>query len=235
MLSIFKREMKSYFFSATGYVFLAVFYLFSGFFFYETSILSRNADLKYVFSNLLIILIFLIPMLTMKLISEDKKLKTEQLLLTSPVSLYSIVIGKFLAALTTLTFGVLITLVFAGVLSYFASFDWLAYVCNVIGILLLSSALISIGIFISSLTENQIISVVASCAIILLLFFIDAISSNINISFISKALSYLSIVQPYNDFTYGAFSLPSVILFLGLTFTFLFLTTRILEKRRWAD
>ena len=234
MLSIFKREIKSYFLSATGYIFLSVFYLFSGYFFYATSIMARSADLKYVFSNLLIILIFLLPMLTMRLMSEDKKLKTDQLLLTSPVNLSSIVLGKFFAALSVLFFGVSINFVYASILSRLAKFDWTALFCNVLGIMLLGSALISIGVFISSLTENQIISAVASCAIILLLFFMDGISSSINISFISKILSYLSIVQPYNEFTFGSFSLPNLVLFLGMTSIFLFLTTRVLEKKRWA-
>ena len=235
MWAIFKREIRAYFLSAIGYIFLSVFYLFSGYFFYATSIMARKADLKYVFSNLLVILIFLLPMLTMKLMSEDKKLKTDQLLLTSPVNLFSIVFGKFLAAWVTLFIGILITFVYAGVLSFFASFDWISLMCNVMGLLLLGGALISIGIFISSLTENQVISAISSCAIILLLFFIDGISETINMSFISTALSYLSIVGPYNEFTYGSFSLPNVVLFLGLTVIFLFLTARVLERKRWAD
>ena len=235
MFSIFKREMKSYFFSAIGYVFLATFYLFSGYFFYATSIMAGSSSLKYVFSNLLIILIFLLPLLTMRLMSEDKKLKTDQLLLTSPVRLSSIVIGKFLAALATLSIGILITLVYALVLSSFANFDWISYICNVIGMLLLGGAIIAIGIFVSSLTENQIISAVTSFAIVLLLFFMDSISSAISVSFISKVLSYLSIINPYQEFTYGLFSLPNVILFLGFICVFLFLTTQVLERKRWAD
>ncbi len=235
MLAIFKREIKAYFLSAIGYIFLSVFYLFAGYFFYATSIVSNNADLKYVFSNLLIILIFLLPMLTMKIMSEDKKLKTDQLLLTAPVKLASIVVGKFFAAMVTLFLGILVTFVYAGILTYFASgFDWISFLCNVIGTLLLGAELIAIGIFISSLTENQVISAIASCAVMLLLFFMDGISSSINISFISKALAYISIVEPYQQFTYGSFSLPNVVLFLGMTTIFLFLTTRILEKRRWA-
>ncbi len=233
MLSIFKREIKSYFLSATGYVFLSVFYLFSGYFFYATSIMARSADLKYVFSNLLVILIFLLPMLTMRLMSEDKKLKTDQLLLTAPINLSSIVFGKFFAAFCVLFSGVLINFVYAAILSHYATFDWIAFLCNVLGIMLLGSALISIGIFVSSLTENQVISAISSCAIILLLFFIDGIGSSVNISFISKTLSYLSIVKPYNEFTFGSISLPNVTLFLGISGIFLFLTTRILEKKRW--
>ena len=235
MLSIFKREIKSYFLSAIGYIFLSVFYLFAGYCFYATSIMARSADLKYVFSNLLVILIFLLPMLTMRLMSEDKKMKTDQLLLTAPVNLSSVVVGKFLAALATLFIGVMITIIYGVVLSFFAKFDWISLFCNIIGLLLLGGALISIGIFVSSLTENQVISAIASCAIILILFFIDGISSTINISFISKILSSLSIVQPYNEFTYGSFSLPNVVLFLGIITVFLFLTTRVLERRRWAD
>lgn len=235
MLAIFKREMRSYFLSAIGYVFLAAFYLFSGYFFIATSILAASSSLKYVFSNLLIILIFLLPLLTMRLMSEDKKLKTDQLLLTAPVKLSSIVLGKFLAAMVTLFMGVLITFVYALVLSSVANFDWISFGCNVIGILLLGGAIISIGIFVSSMTENQVISAISTFSIVLLMFFLEGISSSINIEIISKVLSYLSIVGPYQNFTYGLFSLPNVILFLGITCVFLFLTTRVLEKRRWSD
>ena len=235
MLAIFKREFKAYFLSPIGYVFLTVFYFASNFFFYGNCITGNNANLNHVFSNLIIILIFIIPALTMKLISEDKKLGTDQLLLTSPVKLSSIILGKFFAALTTFFIGIAITFGYAILLSFFSHYDWISFLCNIIGLLLLGSALISIGIFISSLTENQIISIISSFAIMLLLLLIETISMFIKTPLISKIISYISIVNIYHQFTYGSFSLPNVILFLGLITIFLFLTTRVLEKKRWSN
>lgn len=235
MGAILKKEIRAYFLSAIGYIFLAAFYFFSGYFFIHFSIMQNRADLKYVFSNLLIVLIFLIPVLTMKLMSEDKRTKTDQLLLTAPVRISAIVTGKFLAALVVVAFGVLITFVYGGLLSVLSDFDWMTFISTVIGFILMSSALISIGIFISSLTENQVISAVASFAILLMLFFMDGVAGVVSNQFLSAVLGYLSIIKPYQQFTYGMISLPNILLFVGLTSVFLFLTCRVLEKRRWSN
>ncbi|MEG0457582.1 MAG: ABC transporter permease, partial [Oscillospiraceae bacterium] len=153
MVAIFKRELSSYFTSPIGYVFLGIFYVISGFFLFST-ILSGTTDMSFIFSGMFIVLVFLVPILTMRLLSEEKKQKTDQVLLTSPVNLFSIVIGKYLAAFTVFLCGLSITLIYALVLAgNSTSFDWLVVFGNYIGIILLGGCFIAIGLFVSSLTE----------------------------------------------------------------------------------
>ena len=112
MTAIYQREMRSYLTSAVGYVFLAVFYAIAGYYFFATSLVSNSTDLSYVFSNLFSIVIFLVPMLTMRLFSEERRQKTEQALFTAPVSFTGVVMGKFLACLTMYLLGMGVTLLY---------------------------------------------------------------------------------------------------------------------------
>ena len=124
MGAIYRREMNSFFSSSIAYVFLSVFFLFSGYFFLAGTLMSATTDMSEMFSALFLIVLILIPVLTMKLISEEKKQKTDQGLLTAPVSLWGIVLGKYFAALTLYTIGLCITLVYALILSYFGTVMW---------------------------------------------------------------------------------------------------------------
>ncbi|MEG0230026.1 MAG: ABC transporter permease, partial [Oscillospiraceae bacterium] len=192
MVAIFKRELSSYFTSPIGYVFLGIFYVISGFFLFST-ILSGTTDMSFIFSGMFIVLVFLVPILTMRLLSEEKKQKTDQVLLTSPVNLFSIVIGKYLAAFTVFLCGLSITLIYALVLAgNSTSFDWLVVFGNYIGIILLGGCFIAIGLFVSSLTENQMISAIGSFAIMLALFLIDQLASFIPVDFIKTILQSIS-------------------------------------------
>lgn len=183
MGAIIKREMSSYFSSPIGYIYLAVFYLFAGFFFYMTTLQAGSTDLRGVFINLFSVLMFLIPILTMRLISEDKRQKTDQALLTAPLTLGGLVFGKFIAAFIIFAMGVAVTLVFAVVVSFFAQPDWAVVLSNMLGLLLLGGALISIGLFISSLTENQVIAAIGSFAALMFL------SLSIRLQLLSRFLS----------------------------------------------
>ena len=154
MFAIFKRELKAYFTSPLGYVFLAIFYAFSGLFFYIFSLSVGSTDISSVFLMMFIVLMVFVPLLTMRLLSEDKKQKTDQLILTAPVSLLSIVMGKFLAAYAIFAIGVAVMPVYGFVMSTFATVSWLPIWGNTVGLLLLGGIFVSIGLFISSLTEN---------------------------------------------------------------------------------
>ncbi|MBS1417372.1 MAG: ABC transporter, partial [Ruminiclostridium sp.] len=125
MFAIFKRELKAYFTSPLGYVFLAIFYAFSGLFFYIFSLSVGSTDISSVFLMMFIVLMVFVPLLTMRLLSEDKKQKTDQLILTAPVSLLSIVMGKFLAAYAIFAIGVAVMPVYGFVMSTFATVSWL--------------------------------------------------------------------------------------------------------------
>lgn len=145
MLAIFKREFNSYFTSPIGYVFIAMFYFISGIFFFLYNLAAASAELRYVYSMLFTCSALLMPILTMRMLSEDKRQKTDQILLTSPVSLTGLLMGKFLAAFLVYVIAVSITLVYALVLSVFVSFNWAVIVSSYVGILLLGAALIAVG------------------------------------------------------------------------------------------
>ena len=144
MGAIFKREMSGYFNSAIAYVVLAVYYFFSGWFFYLYCFYGDSASLSYVFANMFYIIMFIIPVLTMKTLSEEKRQKTDQALLTSPVSLTEIVVGKFLGALSIYALCCAIYLVYGVVISFFAQPQWSVVLCTMLGIFLLGAAVIAI-------------------------------------------------------------------------------------------
>ena len=234
MGAIYRREMGAFFTSGVAYVFLSVFFLLSGIFFFNGVIGSGTTNTSPLFSSMFIIVLFLIPILTMKLLSEEKKNRTDQGLLTAPVGLWSIVLGKYLAALTLFIIAESIVFIYAVVLSYLGTVAWAPLLGNYFAMLLLGAAFIDIGLFISSLTENQMAAAVASMVVLLLLYLLDSITSIISNEILKKGLSALSFYSRYIEFTGGVFSLPSVVFFLSVAFFFNFLTVRVLDKRRWG-
>lgn len=234
MVAIVKRELSSYFNSAVAYVVMAVYFLFSGLFFSMICIENDTSSLSYVFGNMFIIILFIIPIITMKSFSEEKRQRTDQALLTSPTSLFEIVMGKFLGALILFAICSLIFVVYALVISFFTSPDWAVVLCTVLGLLLLGSALIAIDIFISVLTESMIISAVAGMGVGLLIYMLSNLSSNITVDWIATIVKKIDFLTYYTNFTYGMLNLTDIIFFLSVTGLFLFFTARVLEKRRWS-
>lgn len=234
MGAIYRREMNAFFTSGLAYVFLAVYFIFSGYFFYSGSLLMATTDTSSMFSALFLVVLFLIPILTMKLLSEEKKNKTDQGLLTAPVGLWSIVLGKYFAALTLFIIAESVVFIYAAILSYFGTVAWATLLGNYFAMLLLGAAFIAVGVFISSLTENQMASAVASFLALMLLYMIDSIGNNISIEFIRNIFISLSFYSRYLEFTMGIFNLSSVIFYLSAAFLFNFFTVRVLEKRRWG-
>lgn len=234
MFAIFKRELKAYFTSPLGYVFLAIFYAFSGLFFYIFSLSVGSTDISSVFLMMFIVLMVFVPLLTMRLLSEDKKQKTDQLILTAPVSLLSIVMGKFLASYAIFAIGVAVMPVYGFVMSTFATVSWLPIWGNTVGLLLLGGIFVSIGLFISSLTENQMIAAIGGFFINLMILLMNTLKSALPNGFLQDVLSSISVYSRYSEITNGIFSLSSLIFFVSVIFIFLFLTVRVLEKRRWA-
>lgn len=234
MGAVFRREVLSYFTSPIGYIFLAAFYATSAVIFSVTSLQNGVTELDSLFAQLMLVLIVLIPILTMRTISEEKKNQTDQCLLTSPVSLFGIVAGKFLAAFLIYVLGVAITVVYAIVVSAFSNPDWNVIVGNILGLVLLGAAFISVGIFCSSFTENQVVSAVVSFIGMLVLYLFSTIGGLIPVEFISNIFKKLSFLDRYYGFTYGLFDFSNVLFFISAAVVFLFLTVRVLERRRWA-
>lgn len=233
MGAIFKREFKSYFTSPLGYVVLTVFALFEGFFFYYL-FSNSSGDITVLFSFMMNIVMFLCPILTMRLMSEDKRLKVDQALLTAPVSLWGIVMGKFLAALAMFSLCFLLTLVNQLIFAIFVTPDWMVYIGNLLGMLLLGSSLIAIGIFISALTESQLVSAVVSFGVVLFIMLMDTIATAIKVDAISNVITALSFNTRYESFSNGVLDFSNLFYFVSITAVFLFLTVRMLQKKRWA-
>lgn len=234
MVAILKRELSSYFNSAVAYVVMAVYFLFSGLFFSMICIENDSASLTYVFGNMFIIILFVIPIITMKTFSEEKRQRTDQALLTSPTSLFEIVMGKFLGAFILFALCSLIFVVYALVISFFTTPDWAVVLCTYFGLLLLGAALIAIDVFISVLTESMIISAVAGMGVGLLIYMLSNLSSYITVDWIATIVKKIDFLTYYTNFTYGMLNLTDIVFFLSVTGLFFFFTARVLEKRRWS-
>ena len=236
MLAIFKREMRAYFTSPVGYMFCAIFFAVSGFLFMLNTVQAgAGSNYPAYFSILLFLFIVIIPLLTMKLVSEERKMKTDQLIMTAPITLADIVLGKYLAALTM--FGgsfILSSVLYYIPLAMYGNPNGGLYIGCVIGVFLVGSAFISIGIFISSLTENQFISAFGTIGAIIFLLFVSSLNSFINNEAIRAFLNGLSITSRYTYFSNGIFRYDSLLYFISLSAVFLFFTIRVFERRRWS-
>ena len=228
-----RRGVSSFFKSPIGYVYLAVYFLIAGFYFWMLMGI-QSPDISLVYSSLFLFSCILVPILTMKLFSDEKKQKTDQLLLTSPVSLSSLVYGKFFATFFVYGIGVSITVLFTLILAAFGEVDWMVMIGNYLGLLLLGAAMIAIGELISSLTESQIIAVILSLIVTVMLLLLDSVVSMLSIPFLSDIIAAISITQRYNDFVNGILDISNVIFFVSIVVVVNFITVRILEKRRWS-
>ena len=209
MGAILKRELSSYFNSAIAYVVLAAYFFFSGVFFYNYCIVYNSASLSYVYGNMLLIILFIIPIMTMKSFADEKYQKTDQALFTAPVSLTRVVLGKFLGAFV------------------------LYAICSAI-FLLYGAALLAINIFISSLTESTIVAAIVSMAVNLVIYMMTNFTSMISIDWIKNIVEKIDFATYYNSFKYGLLSAPDIVFFLSVAGLFVFFTVRVLEKRRWS-
>lgn len=234
MGAIYRREMGAFFTSGLAYVFLSVFSLLSGIFFFFGVIGSATSNMSSMFSSMFIIVLFLIPILTMKLMSEEKKNRTDQGLLTAPIGLWSIVLGKYFAALTLFIIAESIVFIYAIIIAVHGEVLWASLLGNYFAMLFLGAAFIAVGLFISSLTENQMASAVASMLTLFVLYLFDSLAANISNEVIQKVMLSLSFYSRYIEFTQGVFNLSSIVFFISAAFIFNFFTVRVLDKRRWG-
>lgn len=248
MLAIYKKELRSYFVNPIGYIFAGIFLVFSAIVFSYTTFLSRSYDTSIYFTVMVFAFIILMPLLTMRLFSEEKKMRTEQLLLTSPVSIAGMVMGKFLASFTVflgcvaascINFIPLYAIASAerGQLSYDTTYIGPVtpqIVGSLVGLVLIGAAFIAIGTLVSALSENQLAAAVVTIATLLAFVGIGLFSSLVDVYFVRVALGWVSILGRFSYFTAGIFDIGSLIYYLSLTALFLFLTARVFEKRRWS-
>ncbi len=234
MLAVYKKELRSYFIGPIGYIYVASFLMVSALVFIYTNLYSGTTDITNYYALLLYLFVVLIPLLTMRMLSEEKKSKTEQILLTSPVSLSSIIAAKFFAAFTLFGGTLLLSCVQFSALYYGDSSPNLAIVVSTtFGILLIGSAFVAIGIFVSACTENQLISALLTMVAIAITLVMSILSGYITFTPLRAVVRWLSIFDRFYAFTYGYFDFAALIYYLSITVVFLFLTVRVFEKRRW--
>ena len=228
MLAVLKKELKTYFLTPLGYIFIAVFMiLFSNIFYtmiFNTTTENLSiAKFEYVIANSLIILTFITPVLTMRMFAEEKSTGTDQLLFTSPKSITKIVLGKFLAATAVILITILITFIYYFILTRCGSPSFKVALTAEIGFLLIALAYISFGMFASSISPNQLIA-----AIITIGFFV--ITSFFNST--SGIMSTVSLINMYDKFPIGIISLQEVIGYISFIILFTLLTIIVLQRRK---
>ena len=233
MAAIFRREFKAYFHTPLGYVIIAAAYFFTGYYFFTYNIYGGTTDFTQLYSLLFSVVLFLIPVLTMRLMSEEMKSKTDQLLLTAPISRLSIVMGKYFSAICVFLIAIAGTLVTAVIASFYGKVDWPCVIGNFIGLFLLGIAQIAICLLLSSITESQVIAAVLGFAVSLFLLLVDAISYVVSSDFLKEIFKYISFNERYSPFTLGVIELKNVIFFISIAALFCAFSTATLERKRW--
>lgn len=239
MIAIYKREFKSYFQSMIGYVFISFLSLIVGIYFMAYNLVGGYPFFSYTLYGMSFVFVLTIPILTMKCFAEERKSKTDQLLLTAPVRLGSVVMGKYLAMVSVLAIPMAMFCLYPLVIKMngtaYLKVDYIA----IFVFFLLGCVYIAIGMFLSSLTESQIIAAVSTYAVLIVLYMWDGILSflptNTVGAFLKETLSHLELTQTFIDtFNSQILNASGLVLYVSLIALFLFFTVQVIQKRRWS-
>lgn len=246
-----KKEIKAYFMSPIAYVVIAVFLVLVGFFFHslitwfnsQAMQLVRNPNyyqqlninqMVYtpLFHNISIILLLVIPLLTMRLLAEEKKIKTDELLYTSPISINQIILGKYFASLFVLAVMLLLTGIYSLFTFSYGNPELIPLLCGYLGLFLMGMAFMAIGLFYSSITENQIVAAVLTFGTLLLFWILNWAAFSAS-GLWKDVLNYLSFFQHFSDITRGILDTTDIVYYLSISFFGLFLSHSVIQSRRW--
>lgn len=238
MSAIYKKELRNYFTTPLGYVFAGVFLAVSGFIFAISTLAQQSSDVSGYFQLMIFGYIVIVPLLTMRSFAEERRTKTDQLLMTSPVSVSSMVLAKFFAAFTMFAGTVLVScLYYLPLGKYLPENSHLntgkAFGC-LIAMLLIGMCFISVGIFVSTLTESSVTAAVGTMGILLGFVGASLFNSLIDSYFIRSILSWVSVYSRYGNFAVGQFDFAATVYYISITAIFLFLAVRMCERRRYA-
>jgi ABC-2 type transport system permease protein len=288
MFAVFKRELRAYFSSPIGYVVIGMFLFMSGIFFAAGNLLGASPEYNGLLSTMAFIFLSLVPILTMRLLTEETRQHTDQMLITSPLSVTAIVVGKYLAAVAVFLITLLVTVLYPVMMSFFTllGLEWWKILGGYLGLFLIGASFIAVGLFFSSLTESQIVAAVATYMALLLMWIIDALTSMVPTGWlyglglcviaaaalalivwlstrsipaavatavllgaaiavvavlkqslyeglIAKVMSWFSLLKRYEDFNLGILGLSPVVYYLSFSAAFVFLTIRMIERKRW--
>jgi ABC-2 type transport system permease protein len=287
MVAVMSRELRNYFLTPLGYIFMGLFLLVAGFFFSFGNIMSGSSYYTSFLGNILFLYLFAVPLLTMRLLSEERRQRTDQLLLTSPITVTGIVVGKFLAAFIVYLVTLGVTILYAVTVGIFGDLAVWETVGGYIGFMLLGGSFIAVGVLISAMSENQVSSAFFSFFALLLIWFIDMvknvsptdvlsgtifaaalavalalffffttrswivtgavallgaaaivvvhlIDATLFNGLIVEVLDWFSLIGRFDSFTIGILKIQEIVFYVSFIAIFLFVTVRIIEKRRWA-
>ena len=249
VLAIADKELRSYFASPIAYIIIGLFALLFGWFFfvYLNFFVQRSSGMnpmggganninqdmiRYVLMNSAVIILFVMPMITMRTYAEEKRSGTIELLLTSPLTDVQIILGKFLGAMGLYAAMLLVTMLYMAILFVFGNPEWRPIVAGYLGLLLMGGCFISVGLLISSLTKNQIVAGVMTFAVFLMLWVINWIADQSG-PLVREVVNYLSIVDHYDDFARGIIDTKHVVYYLSFITFGLFLTAKSVDSERW--
>ena len=223
MFAVIKKEFKSYFYSPVGYVFIGLFLIMFSIFFYVDVFKYQSTNFEYIFYSGATILTFIVPILTMRAIAEERKTGTEQLLLTSPLSITKVVLGKFIAATLIVVITEICTFLYFGILCYFGTPHITTALVTLLGFLLLAMSYISFGILASSITENQIIAGVITIGFFILTWFLPQFSS---------IFTNFSLINMFSKFPTGQIDIADTVTFVTFTISCILLTIIVMQRRK---
>ena len=223
MFAVIKKEFKSYFYSPVGYVFIGLFLIMFSIFFYVDVFQYQRTNFEYIFYSGATILTFIVPILTMRAIAEERKTGTEQLLLTSPLSITKVVLGKFIAATLIVAITEICTFLYFGILCYFGTPHITTALVTLLGFLLLAMSYISFGILASSITENQIIAGVITIGFFILTWFLPQFSS---------IFTNFSLINMFSKFPTGQIDIADTVTFVTFTISCILLTIIVMQRRK---
>ncbi len=232
MKAIFKRELMAYFTSPIGYVFIGVFAFISGIYFNQYIIVEGNGDVSVPMYSSLLILVLLVPVLTMRLIAEERGSRTDQLLLSAPVSIWGIILGKLFAAMCVFLLAMVTSFPYVVIVAIHGVPVWGDIIASYLGFFLLGLSFVSIGLFFSSVTESQIIALVVTLGVLLAVFLMGILPTT-GVSLLDKAIELLAVTERFKSFVDGVFKPENLVYYLSLSAMFVFFTVRSVEKRRW--
>lgn len=223
MLAVIKKELKTYFYSPVGYVFIGLFLLMFSIFFYVDVFQYQSINFEYIFYSGATILTFIVPILTMRTIAEERKNGTEQLLLTSPLSITKVVLGKFIAAVLVVVITELCTFMYFGILCFFGTPHIVTALVTLLGFLLLAISYISFGILASSITEHQIIAGIITIGFFILTWFLPQFST---------VFTNFSLINMFSKFPQGQIDIADTVTFISFTVACILLTAIVMQRRK---
>ena len=238
MKAIYKREVASYFKSMTGYVFLFFVFLIVGIYFYAYNLLNGYPSMNVTFNSITFVFLLAVPVLTMRVLAEERRQKTDQLLITAPVSVARIVLGKFFALLTVYLIPIGVICIYPLIMRIFGKISFAQNYTAILGFFLLGAANIAVGLFISSLTENTIIAAVLTFVVMFLSYIMSGLESflpsSMSDGIVYHVLEAFNVDGHFQSFVDGTLEVTAVVYFISVMFVFVFLTMQSIKKRRWS-